>query len=333
MGFWQGINEGLSEVMAQKERQRELEARQKESEQEREFRRQEVAAARTFEREQFMTQLAESRRDVLFEERLRISQQQQEASALTGKASLFLARFPGLEDDPAYIALASNPMVAAELHDKVTAIEEDRARNSLDGPPLGGAELLRHISIFNPRTEETNFVIPSIEDISNMDMSDPTAFQTARLGMRGSSGPGAEAYLDPSVSFIPDSAVLKEGRALFDAEVLRAANEQLAAIDTNSSDWSNLKAKIDSYDDENSSARIELQDMFGVGVAVELLGVDNPYVTSLKSDPQLFRFVYPASEITTLNNIISDPNAPADQKEEARSLLAEKYGFNTGSNP
>ena len=166
-----------------------------------------------------------------------------------------------------------------------------------------------------------------------MDMTDPTAYQTARLGMMGSSGTGVEAYLDPSVSFIPDPKVLAEGRALFDAEVLRAANEQLKTFESNSEDWSNLKAKIDSYGDENSSARMELQDLYGVGVAAKMLGSENRYITSFKSDPLLFPYVSAASEIKVLNEIISDPNAPADQKEEARSLLARKYGFNTGSNP
>ena len=333
MGFWQGINEGLSEVMAQKERQRELEARQRETEQEREFRRQEAATSMAFEREQYMLQIGETRRDILFEERLRIEKQQKEASALAGKASLFLSRFEGLEDDPAFIALASNPRLAAELQDKVIAIEESRAQNSIDGPPLGGAELLRQISIFNPETEETNFVIPSVEDIANMDMTDPTVYQTARLGMMGSPGSGMEAYLDPSVSFIPDPTVLKEGRALFDAEVLRAAEAKLKELDSNSEEWSNLRAKIDNYGDENSSARMELQDLYGVGVAAKMLDLESPYITGFKSDPLLFPYVSAASEIKVLNEIIGDPNAPADQKEEARSLLARKYGFNTGSNP
>ena len=331
MGFWQGINEGLSEVMAQKERQRELEARQKESEQEREFRRQEAAAARTFEAEQFMTQLAESRRDNLIGLYANQRQQEQEASALSGKAQSFLDRFVGV-DDERIAALASDPRAAATLEDQLREVEVQRAKSGLDLPPLQGEALLDLLVVKIPETGEVRPVDVTLDDLLTMDLSDPKAYQETVLDL-GRTQPGVEASLSPSASFIPDPTVLKEGRALFDAEVLRSAQAELASLDSNSGDWSDLKAKIDSYGDENSSARTELQDTYGIGVAVSLLSVDNPFITSLKSDPQLFRFVYPASEIKVLNEIISDPNAPADQKEEARSLLAEKYGFNAGGNP
>lgn len=331
MGFWQGINEGLSEVMAQKERQRELEARQKDTEQEREFRRQEAATSRKFEADQFMTQLTESRRDSLIGLYANQRQQEQEASALTGKAQSFLDRFAGV-DDERIAALASDPRAAATLEDQLREVEVQRAKAGIDLPPLQGEVLLDLLVVKIPETGEIKPVGVTLDDLMSMDLSDRKAYEETVLDL-GRTQPGVEASLSPSASFIPDPKKLEEGRALFDAEVLRSAQAELANLDSNSGDWSDLKAKIDSYSDKNSPARQELQDMFGIGVAVDLLGVDNPFITSLKSDPQLYRYVYPASEITTLNKIISDPNAPADQKEEARSLLATKYGFNTGSNP
>jgi hypothetical protein len=331
MGFWQGMNEGLSEVMAQKERQRELEARQRETEQEREFRRQEAETSRAFEREQYITQITETRRDGLIGLYATRIQREQEASALAGKAQSFLDRFAGV-DDESIAALASDPRAAAALEDQLREAEVQMAKAGIDRPPLGGEALLDLLVVKVPETGEVRPLNLTLDELMSMDLSDSKVYEETVLGLSRTQ-PGVEASLSPSIYFTPDSKVLDEGRALFDAEVLRSAQAELANLDSNSGEWSDLNAKISSYKDVNSPARTELQDMYGIDVAVNLLSVDNPYITSLKSDPQLFRFVYPASEITTLNNIISDPNAPADQKEEARSLLAEKYGFNTGSNP
>jgi hypothetical protein len=336
MGFWQGINEGLSEVMAQKERQRELEARQRETEQEREFRRQEVAASRAFEREQFMTQLTESRRDNLIGLYANQRQQEQEASALAGKAQSFLDRFVGV-DDERIAALASDPRAAATLEDQLREVEVRRADGGLDLPPLQGEALLDLLVVKIPETGEVRPVDVTLDDLLTMDLSDPKAYQETVLNL-GRTQPGVEAYLSPSASFIPDPTVLKEGRALFDAEIRRAAQAELAKLDSNSREWSDLRAKIDSYGDENSSARMELQDMYGVGVAAKMLGSENRYITSFKSDPLLSPYVSAAipireEGIRTLNEIIADPNTPEDQRQEARSLLITKFGFNAGSNP
>jgi len=330
MGFWQGINEGLSEVMAQKERQRELEARQRETEQEREFRRQEVAAARKFEADQFMTQLTESRRDNLIGLYANQRQQEQEASALTGKAQSFLDRFAGVDDED-IAALASDPRAAAALEDQLREAEVQMAKAGIDRPPLGGEALLDLLFVKVPETGEVRPVDVTLDDLMSMDLSDRKVYEETVLDLSRTQ-PGVEASLSPSIYFTPDSKVLDEGRALFDSQVLRAANEQLKTLDSNSREWSDLNAKIDSYKDEDSSARVELQDMYGVGVAIKLLGSDNQYITSFKSDPLLSPYVSAAiplreEGIRTLNGIINDPNASEADKEEARFLLTTQFSF------
>lgn len=62
MGFWQGLNQGLTEISADKARKRELEARQQEAEAEREFRRQESAADRAARREEFQLNWQQSQK-------------------------------------------------------------------------------------------------------------------------------------------------------------------------------------------------------------------------------------------------------------------------------
>jgi hypothetical protein len=61
MGFWQGINAGLDAAQEQKNRKRELQARQDEIEKEREIRRQERKEDFAFDRERFQATLRETR--------------------------------------------------------------------------------------------------------------------------------------------------------------------------------------------------------------------------------------------------------------------------------
>ncbi len=323
MGFWQGFNQGITIVKEEKARKKELEAQQQEAQTERDLRTKERAEDRAFQREQYLLQLEESRRDALFPLLAQRKQEEAEASALTGKASMFLSRFEGIEDSR-LATLASDPVTAAELEDKATEIAKYRAEYDL--PPLQGEVLLDLLTVQDRQTGAVTPVDLSVEDLLQLDVSDRTQYEAARLALSQPT-PRVAAAISPEAYRRPDPKALEEGRKLFDREVLAQATAKLNSLSPDAPEWSSLNAQIEQYSTENSPGRFALQETFGPTVALSLIQMNNPYIQKLKDDPQLYTYVYSASEIDTLTRIAEDATAPEEQRQEARNLLNEKYGL------
>lgn len=325
MGFWQGLNEGISEVMAQKERKRELEARRQEALEEREFRTREAAAERAARRQDFMLQLQESRRDNLLTVFAQREQEKAEAAALRGKAQSFFDRL-GDVDDPRVAALAEDPRTAAELEDKLREIEKARAENDLDLPPLQGEILLDLLVVQNPDTGRVGAVDLTLDDLLEMDMSDRSAYEQTALAL-ATPQPRVDATLSAEAYRRVDPKRLEEGRDFFNQEVLRLANERLAALETNAVDADGnkmpvpeadeIRAMLEGFSTEGSAERFALMDMFGSQAFANLAATDNPYIQNLEQDPQLSRY----STQYQLQVIVNDPEASEEDRARAQELL------------
>lgn len=317
MGFWQGLNAALDISDKEKARKEELAARQAE-----------IEGNRKFQVDMFMMQLQEERRDKLFELYYKQGQEKQQASAVSGAAMDFIGRFAGMEDDPRVAAIVNNPLAAAKAEAELLDLEKKRAGEGIM-IPLRGEVLLDTVTVRVPETGEYKFFEGGIQDIATMDMSDRNAYEQTRA-LLSQTPPQAYIAIKPDAYFKADPKNLEEGRKLFDLEVLRKANEELAILSKDPSmtgETSELMGLIEDYKNENSAGRIALQDKYGVGVSMELLATDNPYITSLKQDPQLYRYVVPASQITTLITIANAPDATPEEQQEARQILEERYGY------
>lgn len=325
MGFWQGLNEGITEVMAQRERKRELEARRQEVLEEREYRSREAEAERAARREDFMLQLQESRRDNLLTVFAKREQEKAEAAALRGKAQALFDRL-GEVDDPRVAALAEDPRTAAELEDKIREIEKARAENDLDLPPLQGQVLLDLLVVQNPETGSVGAVDITLDDLLEMDMSNRSAYEQTALAL-ATPQPRVDATISPEAYRTPDPKRLEEGREFFNQEILRLANERLAALEANAVDADGNKMPVPEADEirsmlsgfatEGSAERFALMDMFGPQAFANLATTDNRYIQNLEQDPQLSRY----STQYKLQVIISDPEATDEEKARAQELL------------
>lgn len=151
MGFWQGLNQGLSEVSAQRERKRELEARIQSEEADREFRRQEAEEGRRFQREMFRQQATENMRGTALEVAMR---RQEEAKASRNKVALGVSI--GLSETAATALLRSGQLdLFLSQYEKsqkkdptfVTALNSFVEEKMADAPPEAvSATLLAGIS-------------------------------------------------------------------------------------------------------------------------------------------------------------------------------------------
>lgn len=271
MGFWQGINAGLAAVQEEKSRKREIEEQ------------------RQYEREMFMLKTAESRRDSLFTLFAERQRDDAQAKALTSDAQNFFSRL-GEVDDPRVAALARNPQAAAALEKEIRSLEIDARKNGVEPPVLRGQELLDLLTVYNPNTGDIKPVSVSIEDISDMDLSDRSNYEKLALELtqpvvRPTATLSTEAYrrFDPKV--------LEKGNEVFDQEVLRLANEALKGTDATGD--SELRPLIENYGEEGSAERFALMDMFGHQAFANLAAMDNPYIQDFERDPILSRYALP----------------------------------------
>jgi len=332
MGFWQGLNQGLGVVQEEKARKRELEARQQEIQDDRAIRAKEREDDRKFAREDYMFQLGESRRDALLTVFAKREADRAASQALTGKANLFLGRLEG-SMDPRVAALATDPATAAALEDKAIAIETARAEKGIDLPPLQGEILLDLLTVQVSETGQVKPVDVDIEDLMSMDLTDRTQYEKLMIDL---SRPTTGVYADisPEAFRIPDPKRLEEGRALFDQEVLRAANAYLTENAGDASVDEKMRPLIEGYAKAGSAERFALQEQFGAVAAANILSMENnPYVQDISKDPQLAPFVGQAFvniEQQKLKAIVDNPATPADQRQEAIDLLKTRHGVDYG---
>lgn len=308
MGFWQGINEGLTYSLEQK-------ARKQERQQEIDLRKQERAEDKANAREMFMLQTAESRRDAMLSLYVKKEQEKSEVAALTGKANMFLGRLEGI-DDPRVAALAKDPRTAAELEDQLKNIEVEAAKNDVDLPPMQGEALLDLLTVYDSKSGSVAPVGVTFEDLLSGDFSNQeTYYQTAAA--LSAPAPRVTATIDAEAYRLRDPKKLEEGKKAFDQEVLRAASERLAEVKDDPTASSEIQGLMEGYAKEGSAERFALMDMFGQQAFANLAALDNPYVQNLEEDPTLSRY----SAMWQLQGILNDPEATEEEKAKAQELL------------
>jgi hypothetical protein len=322
MGFWQGVNEGLTYSLDKRAREKEIAEAKEERKAERE-------ETRAFQRDMFREQLLESRRDRLFEVWGERKKSSSEASQYVAKTQSLVSRFEGMESDPRVSALTQNPVAAAALEDQLREVERKRAEDDLDLPPLSGTALLDMIT-----TQTVEGFAPveiSVEDILGMDVSDRGAYERTMIDL-SAKPPVPDVRLAPEAYRRMNPETLKEGRALFDQEVLRAANQALKAVANIPNASASLSKLLNDAGKENSPGMIALRDMFGVQAIASMQKTDSPYIQNFNQDPQLKPYVLAfqqaqqaqrlsAEERTLLEAIVNDPQSSESDRTRAKNLL------------
>lgn len=310
MGFWQGMNAGLTSVLEEK-------ARKRERQEEIDLRRAEREEQRKYEREMFMLQTAESRRDALLSIYAKKEQEKAEVGALAGKAQSFLGRI-GDSEDPRVAAIASDVRTAADLEDQLRNIEIEAAKAGVELPPLQGEALLDLLTVYDTGTQTVSPVQITFDDLLSGDFSQAEDYYKTAAALSQPT-PRVDVRLSPEAYRKYDPKTLEEGRKAFDQEVLRLANLTLQSpeIESDSDAFASIKALVDGFGEANSAERFALMDMFGPEAFASLAESNNPYIQNLEQDPQLSRY----STLFQLNQVLADPEATEEEKAKAQELI------------
>lgn len=313
MGFWQGLNEATIRIGERKDQERAIK-------EERELAKKEKAEDREYDRQLRREQIVESRTDSLIALGIKYKADRGVSKEVVGKAKAFFSRL-GDVDDPRVAALSDNPVLAAGLEDRISAIEIERNKAGLSTIPLAGEALLDLTTVYNSDTGDINSVDVELSDfLTGGDLLDNAAYgEMYEKLLRAPEQP--YATLKPEAYYVPTPKVLEEGRLAFDEKVMELAQAELATGDKKSPEYTELFKLVEEYKTAGSPGRTILRKKFGPSAYETLEAIDSPFIQSLNLDPQLSEYNPKNISLSTLQAILSDPNAPPDQKAWAQGLI------------
>lgn len=331
MGFWQGLNEGLTYVMEDKARKQELAAARQERLDERqanidfqtrqyEIQKSDAAALRAEERANRLQEIALP----LYIER---KKQEAEVNRVTAGAENLYNLF-GDSTDPKVVALRNNPLVADALWKEITARREAAATTK-------GVKLS-----IDPKTILDNIVINGsgepISILSDEDFPEITNFEDLAAAAAKYSEPltTVSAELSPEYGFIADPTNLKEGRELFKQNLLIVAGQERDRILKEAGEDPTGEgqkafdtiAKLIEAAGTDAAARAELEAMFGQKAFDMTANMGSAYTIALTETPEFGGYAKYRAETLKLEEIVADPTATPEQKAIAQEELNRRRG-------
>lgn len=230
--------------------------------------------------------------------------------------------YPGAE------ALITNGQADHILMEKIIKAEEKAAEND-QVLTLSGQDLIDSATVYS---SEAGSQVPmpdiSVEDLLEGNVSVETMAEIAYSG--GGETPEPYVVLDPVVNQDPNKFDM--GREIFKGRVLQKLDTELNNA-TDATQNSKLFELREAYlKDPDGPVYNQIIDMYGKDVYGEMLEEGNEYFY-IEDDP-VFAPIREAITIDSSGNsedlsndkailleVISDPNAPAEQRQEAQRLL------------
>jgi hypothetical protein len=337
MGFWQGLNEGLTYVMEDKARKKELEAARQERLDERQ-------ANMDFQMRQYEIQKADAaaaaeaaRVDRLQEIALPLyvdrAKQEAEVKRVTAGAQSLLSIFENSEDpniinDPKVIALRNNPSIADKLWKDITAVREKAVSQGIT-LPVDPQTLLDNMVVTGSGEPVPLLTSGGFPKINNYDdLVEAAATFSAPLTT-------AEAELDPEYGFIPDPTNLVEGRKLFEKNLFTVAAQERDRILKEAGEDVDGAGQIAFGKIEkllkdagtDPAARAELERRFGQQAFDATITLNSPYTNALSDTPEFGAYMTQfKADTVRLQEIVADPNSTPAQKTAAQEELDKRIG-------
>ena len=319
MGFWQGLDQGLTYVMEDKARKKELEDARQERAAERQSNIDLEEARYNRSKEDAEAQYKRQRTDAWADNLTKLQVEKvirdREASAMSATASKFISRL-GDSDPELSAALAKNPAVAAALEEQAAEAEKTAKKAGLSFPYQG--EVLAGMIDWSPTGTATLAPPPPV----NFAPQTQEEYISSLATLVTPTQPTINAALSADIFFIPDPANLKEGEALVDTKILDLANQKFLSMDSSMEGYVDLQKSIEEYPTANSAGRIMLQKEFGLPAYQAVVGMDNVYTQGIDKSPRFSDF----ADITFAQSVILSPDTTPEQKELAAKKLREVYG-------
>jgi len=320
MGFWQGLNEGLSYVMEDKARKKELEAARQERLDERTanlaIEEKRYQQAKLDEEAKYKRGRTDAWADNLTKLQVQKEMDDRAAATMSATASKFISRL-GDADPELSAALTKNPSVAAALEEQAAEAEKAAKKAGLSFPYQG--EVLAGMIDWSSTGTATLAPPPPI----NFSPQTQEEYISSLTTLVTPTQPTVNAALSADIFFIPDPANLTEGEALVDTKILDLANQRLLELGPDAEGYADLQTLIEQYPTANSAGRIELEKQFGLPAYQAVVNMDNDYTRGIDKSARFADFAY----ITFAQSVILSPDTTQEQKDLAVKKLQEEFGI------
>lgn len=332
MGFWQGLNEGITYVMEDAARKKELEAARQERIAERQANldleesrykrsKEDAAALRLEENKQRLKEALVP----LYVKR----QQEIDASQVVSSSAQQLYDIFGDSTDPKVVALRNNPQVADAIFKDFTAKREKAATEQGIELSLDLQTVLDNIVVKGSGEVVVASIDPALIDVTNFE---DYVSSVAKLSTPLTS---IEANIKPTYGLIPNAKNLDEGRKLFETNLYTIAGQQrdaiLAGVKGPEGDptgekqkaWDKLNGIIEAASKGDAAAEATLKDTYGQQAYDATASVNNIYTKAISGAPEFAPFVEEYNLKTELVGILTNPNSTDADKATAKDKLTQ----------
>jgi hypothetical protein len=329
MGFWQGLNEGLTYVMEDAARKKELEAARQERTAERQANIDIEEARYQRSRTDAASDRLEANKQRLQEIYLPLAveaaQKDKEARAISSKAQELLDIL-GDSKDPKVTAMRNNPQMTAGIMDTLLKRQEEAAA---DGRTLS---FDRQTLLANIHITGSGEAVPIEPMNALVDITDFSSLTTAIANLP-TYKPTAEGRVEAAYGFNPDAKNLDEGRRVFETNMFTLAGQQRDALlkepqtDTTGEKqkaWSSLNNIIETASKGDAAAVATLKDMYGQQAFETVVATDNRYTAAIVDTPEFAPFAQNLDPVRVdLVKVLSDPTATETDRAMARDKLTQ----------
>jgi len=327
MGFWQGVNEGLTFVMEADTRKKEIEQARKDRLAERqsdaEIRRQELEQARKYSLEDRDAANKDKIRELMIGYGLERTKEEKAAEGLKLEAAKLFQLFPDESNDKLEF-LKSDPKAAAEAYSIVSDIMTKAA--------AGGAPITPDVAlgfVYVNQYGEAKSVAPDL-DIANY----PATWEglsSYREATLTPSGPTTIVSANPQAYLKPNTENMGVVRGAFERAVQAKAIADLPTLAGNATEESKLRASIEDFKNPNSEGYREIMKKYGQPIFNTFASKGDDFSAAILQDPNFTEFSTKRfGDIQLANQILNDPESSEDDKVGARELLNQAYGGNYG---
>ena len=310
MGFWQGMNEGLTFVLEEKARKKELEDARQERAAERQ-------ASITLEEVRHKRQGEDRVRETMFNLRMDKATRDAQSEALKVEAAPLWQLYEG-STNPKLEVLKTSPAAAAKAYALVSELMEKSAAASV---PMDRETALDFIFINS--SGEVESVAPDL----NMENYEPTWEGAAayRRATETVTQPNVVVSVDPKAYARTSTENIRVVSDAFNKTVLAAANADLARLAPDDvTGKANLMNLIEGFGNTDSQQYFTLASAYGQTAYNMLVAPGGEFALAAQSAPQ-FR-VYEIDRRATIEAAkmtIDDPSSPPAAIEAARADLRQ----------
>lgn len=310
MGFWQGMNEGLTFVIEEKARKTELEQARQERVAERQF-------SIDLEQTRYDRASADRVREVMFQLRMDKGTRDAEGEKLKQEAAPLWQLYEG-SDNPKLEDLKASPAAAAKTYAIVSDLMEKAAAASV---PMDRETALSFV--FINASGEVESTAPNLDMESYESTWEGAA--AYRKALETPTEPNVVVSVNPEAYTRTSTENIKVATDAFNKNILAAANAELAAMDPmDTTGQSQLMKLIEGFKNTDSQQYYTLASRYGQTAYNMLVAPGDEFALAASKAPQFMNYkIDRQATIEAAKMILDDPTSTPESIQAAKSDLMQ----------